>query len=134
MKSLKLSSRSNWIREKLKNADPHSALRNFVQDVGMEGTHLRFGNVARGGLRWSDRPDDFRTEILGLAKTQQSKNVVIVPVGSKGGFVLKTEIKDRKTLREESHLQYQRFIRGMLEITDNLDLTGTHPHPVIDLL
>ena len=101
----------------------------FVQDVGMEGTHLRFGNVARGGLRWSDRPDDFRTEILGLAKTQQSKNVVIVPVGSKGGFVLKTEIKDRKTLREESHLQYQRFIRGMLEITDNLDPNGNPSHP-----
>ncbi|MCS5546889.1 MAG: NAD-glutamate dehydrogenase, partial [SAR324 cluster bacterium] len=61
----------------------------YVHDVGMEGLHLRFGPVARGGLRWSDRPDDFRTEILGLVKTQQTKNVVIVPVGSKGGFVLK---------------------------------------------
>ena len=101
----------------------------FVQDVGMEGTHLRFGNVARGGLRWSDRPDDFRNEILGLAKTQQSKNVVIVPVGSKGGFVLKSKFKDRKMAREESHIQYQRFIRGMLEITDNLDRHGKPYHP-----
>ena len=56
----------------------------YVHDVNLEGTHLRFGPVARGGLRWSDRPEDFRTEVLGLVKTQQTKNVVIVPVGSKG--------------------------------------------------
>ncbi len=60
----------------------------YVHDVNLEGTHLRFGPVARGGLRWSDRPEDFRTEVLGLVKTQQTKNVVIVPVGSKGALSL----------------------------------------------
>ncbi len=96
----------------------------YVHDVGMEGTHLRFGPVARGGLRWSDRPDDFRTEILGLVKTQQTKNVVIVPVGSKGGFVLKNTPATREEAISESQNQYRRFISAMLEITDNLDAQG----------
>ncbi|MED5403884.1 MAG: NAD-glutamate dehydrogenase domain-containing protein [SAR324 cluster bacterium] len=96
----------------------------YVHDVGMEGLHLRFGPVARGGLRWSDRPDDFRTEILGLVKTQQTKNVVIVPVGSKGGFVLKNTPASREAAITESQNQYRRFISAMLEITDNLDQEG----------
>ena len=96
----------------------------YVHDVGMEGLHLRFGPVARGGLRWSDRPDDFRTEILGLVKTQQTKNVVIVPVGSKGGFVLKNLQATRDEAIIESKKQYRRFISAMLEITDNLDAQG----------
>ena len=96
----------------------------YVHDVGMEGLHLRFGPVARGGLRWSDRPDDFRTEILGLVKTQQTKNVVIVPVGSKGGFVLKNTPTNREDAIKESQKQYRRFIKAMLEITDNMDTQG----------
>ena len=96
----------------------------YVHDVGMEGLHLRFGPVARGGLRWSDRPDDFRTEILGLVKTQQTKNVVIVPVGSKGGFVLKNLQATRDEAIIESKKQYRRFISAMLEITDNLNAQG----------
>ena len=96
----------------------------YVHDVGMEGLHLRFGQVARGGLRWSDRPDDFRTEILGLVKTQQTKNVVIVPVGSKGGFVLKNTPATREAAITEAQNQYRRFISAMLEITDNLDPEG----------
>jgi glutamate dehydrogenase len=96
----------------------------YVHDVGMEGLHLRFGPVARGGLRWSDRPDDFRTEILGLVKTQQTKNVVIVPVGSKGGFVLKNTPATREEAILESQKQYRRFISAMLDITDNMDAQG----------
>ncbi len=98
----------------------------YVHDVGMEGTHLRFGAVARGGLRWSDRPDDFRTEILGLVKTQQTKNVVIVPVGSKGGFVVKGPRKDDP---EESLRQYCKFISALLDITDTRDEQGQVQHP-----
>ena len=67
----------------------------FVYSPRVEGIHLRFGKVARGGIRWSDRPQDFRTEILGLGKAQQVKNAVIVPVGAKGGFVPKTAAEDR---------------------------------------
>ena len=72
------------------------------------------------GLRWSDRADDFRTEILSLVKTQQTKNVVIVPVGSKGGFVLKNSPLDRKEAIVETKKNYRRFISAMLEITDNI--------------
>lgn len=105
----------------------------YVHDVGMEGVHLRFGAVARGGLRWSDRHDDFRTEILGLVKTQQTKNVVIVPVGSKGGFVVKKQHSDRKLMMAEAHKQYKKFIAGLLDITDNIDKSGqvVHPHIMI---
>lgn len=100
----------------------------YVHDVGMEGTHLRFGPVARGGLRWSDRPDDFRKEILGLVKTQQVKNVVIIPVGSKGGFVVKKKLPP-KDMALESVKQYQILIQGFLDITDNIDLQGQVQHP-----
>lgn len=105
----------------------------YVHDVGMEGTHLRFGTVARGGLRWSDRVDDFRTEILGLVKTQQTKNVVIVPVGSKGGFIIKKSVKSREEAAQESQKQYKKFISGLLDITDNMDANRKpkHPHHVL---
>lgn len=94
----------------------------FVYSPRFEAVHLRFGLVARGGLRWSDRREDFRTEILGLVKAQQVKNAVIVPVGSKGGFVLKKAPppSDRKAFLEEGIACYRLFISGMLDITDNL--------------
>jgi len=93
----------------------------FVYCPRVEGIHLRFGKVARGGLRWSDRREDFRTEILGLVKAQQVKNAVIVPVGSKGGFVVKRppDGGDREALIDEGIECYRTFIRGLLDITDN---------------
>ncbi|MEO2104959.1 MAG: NAD-glutamate dehydrogenase domain-containing protein [Actinomycetota bacterium] len=92
----------------------------FVYSTGMEGVHLRGGPVARGGLRWSDRLDDFRTEVLGLMKAQVTKNAVIVPTGSKGGFVLKHRPVDGGDLRAEVEAQYRVFIRGLLDVTDNI--------------
>ena len=93
----------------------------FVYSVRMEGVHLRGGKVARGGLRWSDRLEDFRTEIHGLVKAQMVKNAVIVPVGSKGGFVVKQPPADRNELWDEVVFCYRTLISGMLDITDNLD-------------
>ena len=95
----------------------------FVYDTEMEGTHLRFGQIARGGLRWSNRRDDFRKEILGLVKTQQTKNVVIIPVGSKGGFTIKKTLTPNNAAKE-SKTQYQKFIKGLLDITDNIMPNG----------
>jgi glutamate dehydrogenase len=94
----------------------------FVYSPRFEGVHLRFGPVARGGLRWSDRRDDFRTEILGLVKAQMVKNAVIVPVGAKGGFVLKAAppAADRDAFQAEGVACYKLFITAMLDITDNL--------------
>lgn len=95
----------------------------FVYSPRIEGVHLRFGMVARGGLRWSDRREDFRTEILGLVKAQQVKNAVIVPVGSKGGFVVKqppAAEAGREAFLAEGIECYKTFIRGLLDITDNL--------------
>ena len=95
----------------------------FVYSRRIEGVHLRFGMVARGGLRWSDRREDFRTEILGLVKAQQVKNAVIVPVGSKGGFVCKNPPppeEGRDAFLNEGIECYKIFIRGLLDITDNL--------------
>ena len=95
----------------------------FVYSPKVEGVHLRFGKVARGGLRWSDRREDFRTEILGLVKAQQVKNAVIVPVGSKGGFVVKQPPPPdagRAAFQDEGIACYKLFIRGLLDITDNL--------------
>ncbi len=94
----------------------------FVYSPRFEAVHLRFGLVARGGLRWSDRREDFRTEVLGLVKAQQVKNAVIVPVGSKGGFVLKKAPppSDREAFLKEGIACYQLFIGAMLDITDNL--------------
>jgi glutamate dehydrogenase len=94
----------------------------WVYSPRFEGIHLRGGKVARGGLRWSDRPDDFRTEVLGLVKAQMVKNTVIVPVGSKGGFVLKKApaASDREAFMREGVACYQDYLRGLLDITDNL--------------
>ncbi len=91
----------------------------FVHSAEMAGVHLRGGPVARGGIRWSDRPLDFRTEILGLMKAQMTKNGVIVPVGSKGGFVLRRAPTDPAALRAEADRQYARFIGNLLALTDN---------------
>ena len=100
----------------------------YVHNAEMEGVHLRSGRVARGGIRWSDRRDDFRTEILGLMRTQQVKNAVIVPVGSKGGFVLKRPGDAQSDLAQQVTRQYRTLISGLLDITDNL-VGGTVVHP-----
>jgi glutamate dehydrogenase len=101
----------------------------FVYSPRVEGVHLRGGKVARGGLRWSDRFEDYRTEILGLVKAQQVKNAVIVPVGAKGGFVAKRlpDISDREAFQAEGIAAYKTFIRGLLDITDNLIDAGIKP-------
>ncbi|HEX9459230.1 MAG TPA: NAD-glutamate dehydrogenase [Thermoanaerobaculia bacterium] len=90
-----------------------------VYSPSMEGIHLRAGKVARGGIRWSDRREDFRTEVLGLMKAQNVKNVVIVPMGSKGGFVVKNPSNERAVFQKEGVAAYQTLLRGMLDITDN---------------
>ncbi|HEY1393548.1 MAG TPA: NAD-glutamate dehydrogenase domain-containing protein, partial [Methylibium sp.] len=97
----------------------------------VEGVHLRGGKVARGGLRWSDRMEDYRTEVLGLVKAQQVKNAVIVPVGSKGGFVLKRPppAGDREALMKEGVACYQAYLRGLLDLTDNLVAGKVVPPP-----
>ncbi|MDP5191684.1 NAD-glutamate dehydrogenase, partial [Rheinheimera baltica] len=94
----------------------------FVYSPRVEGVHLRFGKVARGGLRWSDRREDFRTEVLGLVKAQTVKNTVIVPTGSKGGFVCKKlpETGGRDAFVNEGKECYRTFIRGLLDVTDNI--------------
>ncbi len=100
----------------------------------LEGIHLRGGKVARGGIRWSDRHDDFRTEILGLMKTQMVKNSVIVPVGSKGGFVLKGDVPARPALDEYLIDRYREFVSGLLDVTDNrADGKLLHPPEVVRL-
>jgi len=91
----------------------------WVRSSRMEGVHLRGARVARGGIRWSDRPDDFRTEVLGLVKTQMVKNAVIVPGGSKGGFVMLRSVPP-EALAEEAREQYKTLIRGLLDLTDNI--------------
>ena len=98
---------------------PRPMFEVYVHNADMEGIHLRGGKVARGGIRWSDRPDDFRTEILGLMKTQMTKNTLIVPVGSKGGFVVKQPFEERETGLELSKRAYQTLMRGLLDLTDN---------------
>lgn len=100
---------------------PVPAFEIFVYSPQVEGVHLRGGKVARGGLRWSDRREDFRTEVLGLVKAQQVKNTVIVPVGAKGGFVCKQLPKgDRNEIFEAGKECYRTFIRALLDITDNI--------------
>ncbi len=102
----------------------------FVYSLRTEGIHLRGGKVARGGLRWSDRHEDFRTEVLGLMKAQMVKNAVIVPVGSKGGFVVKCPPTEggRAALQEEGIFCYRQFLSGLLDITDNI-VNGRIVHP-----
>ena len=109
---------------------PRPKFEIFVYSPRVEGVHLRFGFVARGGLRWSDRREDFRTEILGLVKAQAVKNAVIVPVGAKGGFVVKQPplptgdaAADRDAQRAEGIACYRLFISGLLDLTDNVDQT-----------
>jgi glutamate dehydrogenase len=101
----------------------------WVYSTRVEGVHLRMGKVARGGLRWSDRREDFRTEILGLVKAQNVKNTVIVPVGAKGGFYVKRPPAggDREAVMREGIACYQTFLRGLLDLTDNLNGTKVVP-------
>ncbi|MFP5335552.1 MAG: NAD-glutamate dehydrogenase [Actinomycetes bacterium] len=103
--------------------EPRPAHEVWVYAPHVEGVHLRFGAVARGGLRWSDRREDFRTEVLGLVKAQMVKNAVIVPTGAKGGFVgkeLPDPARDREAWLNEGIRCYTTFIRGLLDVTDNL--------------
>ncbi len=109
---------------------PRPMVEIFVFSARVEAVHLRGGLVARGGLRWSDRPEDFRTEVLGLVKTQIVKNAVIVPVGSKGGFIVR---RLAQCAPEEQSAEvkscYQTFIRGMLDLTDNRSHEAVIPPP-----
>ncbi len=98
---------------------PRPMFEIYVHSAAMEGIHLRGGKVARGGIRWSDRPDDFRTEVLGLMKTQMAKNALIVPVGSKGGFVVKTPYREREEGMALAKAAYRTLIQGLLDLTDN---------------
>jgi len=100
----------------------------YVHAAAMQGIHLRAGKVSRGGIRWSDRPDDFRGEILGLMQTQISKNALIVPTGSKGGFVL-TSIGLRGDPKEAGKRAYLMLIKGLLDLTDNYDDAQAVTHP-----
>ena len=117
-----------WLSLKLKPDQiseipaPVPAYEIFVYAPDIEGVHLRGGKVARGGLRWSDRQEDFRTEILGLVKAQQVKNTVIVPVGAKGGFVCKrlAGISGRDEIFAEGQRCYKRFICALLDVSDNI--------------
>ncbi|HNQ91301.1 MAG TPA: NAD-glutamate dehydrogenase [Alphaproteobacteria bacterium] len=117
----------SWVSVKLDSAqvpnipDPRPFREIFVYSPRIEGVHLRGGKIARGGLRWSDRHEDFRVEVLGLMKAQQVKNAVIVPMGAKGGFVVKMPPKSggREAYQAEGIACYQTFIRGLLDITDN---------------
>ncbi|MDB5558740.1 MAG: NAD-glutamate dehydrogenase, partial [Enterovirga sp.] len=105
----------------------------FMNSPRLEALHLRFGKVARGGIRWTDRPQDFRTEILGLVKAQQVKNAVIVPVGAKGGFFPKLlpAPTDRAAWMQEGTEAYRIFIRTLLDLTDNLDGNRVVPPPEV---
>ncbi len=111
--------------------EPRPRYEIFVYSPRVEGVHLRFGPVARGGLRWSDRRDDFRTEVLGLVKAQMVKNTVIVPVGAKGGFFAKNlpDPSDRDAWLAEGIACYTTFISGLLDVTDNRVDGETVPPP-----
>jgi glutamate dehydrogenase len=115
-------------------AEPKPYREISVYSPRVEGVHLRFGAIARGGLRWSDRPEDYRTEVLGLVKAQQVKNAVIVPVGAKGGFVPKrlTSGMAREDFLAEGTESYKIFIGSLLDVTDNLiDGTVIPPQNVV---
>ncbi|MEQ1901947.1 MAG: NAD-glutamate dehydrogenase [Devosia sp.] len=111
--------------------EPRPLREIFVYSPRVEGLHLRFGAIARGGLRWSDRPEDFRTEVLGLVKAQQVKNAIIVPVGAKGAFVPKQMPKgaDRETVLREGTACYKIFVSTLLDVTDNLEGDVLVPPP-----
>ncbi len=110
---------------------PRPRFEIFVYSPRVEGVHLRGGKVARGGLRWSGRPEDFRTEILGLMKAQMVKNALIVPVGSKGGFVVKKPPSEggREALQGEGIACYRTFLSGLLDLTDNIVSGDVVPPP-----
>ena len=111
---------------------PRPMVEIYVHSRLLEGIHLRGGRVARGGIRWSDRHDDFRTEVLGLMKTQMAKNSIIVPVGSKGGFVLKGKVPPRPALDAYLVDRYREFVSGLLDVTDNIvDGKVLHPPDVV---
>ncbi len=114
---------------------PRPKVEIFVYSPRMEAVHLRGGRIARGGIRWSDRPEDFRTEILGLMKAQMTKNAVIVPTGSKGGFIVKRPPPadaGRDALIEEGIACYRTMISGLLDLTDNITPGGVvHPDRVV---
>jgi glutamate dehydrogenase len=113
---------------------PRPQFEIFVYSPRVEGVHLRFGPVARGGLRWSDRREDFRTEVLGLVKAQMVKNAVIVPTGSKGGFYAKQlpdPAVDRDAWLAEGIGSYKVFISGLLDLTDNRDGSQVVPPPAV---
>ena len=115
--------------------EPRPEFEIFVCSPFVEGVHLRGGRIARGGLRWSDRPEDFRTEVLGLVKAQMVKNAVIVPSGAKGGFVIKSSTvdpADRDAVRAQGIDRYGRFVRAMLDVTDNVVADRVvHPRDVV---
>jgi glutamate dehydrogenase len=115
---------------------PRPLVEIFVYSPRFEGIHLRGGKVARGGLRWSDRPEDFRTEVLGLVKAQMVKNTVIVPVGSKGGFVLKKAppASEREAYLKEGVACYKDYLRALLDLTDNLVAGQVKPPPLVHRL
>ncbi|HEY7401090.1 MAG TPA: NAD-glutamate dehydrogenase [Actinomycetota bacterium] len=122
---------------KLRSADvpdmpkPFPLYEIFVYSPWMEAIHLRGAKVARGGIRWSDRKEDYRTEVLGLMKAQKVKNAIIVPDGSKGGFILKRQPATPEELRAEVQAQYRTFMEGLLDLTDNLaDGKVVHPEGV----
>ena len=112
---------------------PKPLVEIFVYSPRFEGIHLRGGKVARGGLRWSDRAEDFRTEVLGLVKAQMVKNTVIVPVGSKGGFVLKKAppASDREAYLAEGVACYKDYLRALLDVTDNRVAGAVVPPPLV---
>jgi glutamate dehydrogenase len=111
--------------------EPHPLFEIFVFARDVAGVHLRGGRVARGGIRWSGRREDYRTEVLGLMKAQMTKNVVIVPTGAKGGFVMRRFADKAGPTPEEVKAGYEIFIRGLLDLTDNLvDGTAVHPKGV----
>ena len=130
----------NYLSFKLKSPDildlplPRPYAEIFVYSCRFEGNHLRGGKIARGGLRWSDRPEDFRTEVLGLMKAQMTKNSVIVPVGSKGGFVVKNvqPSDGRDEYLAEGIACYKIFLSGLLDLTDNI--TGGRVTPPNDVV
>jgi glutamate dehydrogenase len=107
---------------------PYPLYEIFVYTPEVEGVHLRGGMVARGGIRWSTRREDYRTEVLGLMKAQMTKNAVIVPTGSKGGFVLRRPADQISDIRNEVRLRYITFMEGLLDLTDNL-VEGSVVHP-----
>jgi len=111
---------------------PRPMFEIYVHSRLLEGVHLRGGRIARGGIRWSDRPDDFRTEVLGLMKTQMVKNAVIVPVGSKGGFILKGRLPGKPAIDDYLRDRYREFVSGLLDVTDNVvDGQVIHPPQVV---